>query len=190
VRVPIPPSPHRRERVWGEGAEGRRQLRVPNGLRFRPTYRETASGTNFARGHAVIVQNATAFRFVDGDLTLPRDSWYSALIESRRTGVQRCRAWGRELQSRRDGGGGMGRRVGLAVGFLLLAGLLAFGQACPTVDVWAFSLSSMKSDAHAIVVAVASIGYFSLRFGASPQNIARAVAKEIAGQVGGQCRGR
>jgi len=56
-----------------------------------------------------------------------------------------------------------------------------------TVDVQVLDLATAEFRAHAITVNVAGIEIFGFRFGASPQDIARAVAKEIAARV---CRGR
>lgn len=51
-------------------------------------------------------------------------------------------------------------------------------------------LASIRLKGHARTVSVAGLEIYGLRFGASPQDIARAVAKEIAARVGLQCRGR
>lgn len=56
-----------------------------------------------------------------------------------------------------------------------------------TVDVQVLDLATAEFRAHAITVNVAGIEIFGFRFGASPQDIARAVAEEIANRV---CRGR
>jgi hypothetical protein len=56
-----------------------------------------------------------------------------------------------------------------------------------TVDVQVLDLATAEFRAHAITVNVAGIEIFGFRFGASPQDIARAVAREIASRV---CRGR
>ncbi|MCR4392719.1 MAG: hypothetical protein NUV94_08215, partial [Candidatus Acetothermia bacterium] len=59
-----------------------------------------------------------------------------------------------------------------------------------TVDVQVLDLATAEFEAYAVTVNVTGIEIFGLRFGASPQDVARAVAKEIASRLGGQCRGR
>lgn len=65
------------------------------------------------------------------------------------------------------------------------------GIACwVTVDVRVLDLDTAEFTGYAITVNVAGIEIFGFRFGTSPQDIARAVAKEIASRLGGQCRKR
>ncbi|MCR4392653.1 MAG: hypothetical protein NUV94_07865, partial [Candidatus Acetothermia bacterium] len=58
-----------------------------------------------------------------------------------------------------------------------------------TVDVQVLDLATAEFTAYAITVNVTGVEIFGFRFGVSPQDIARAVAREIAGRLGGQCRG-
>jgi len=59
-----------------------------------------------------------------------------------------------------------------------------------TVDVQVFDLATAEVSAHEITATVTGVEIFGLRFGASPRDIARAVAKQIASRIGWKCRGR
>jgi len=74
---------------------------------------------------------------------------------------------------------------------LPLLNLFFQGIACwVTVDVRVLDLSTGEFRAFEVMVNVAGIEIFGFRFGASPQDIARAVAGQAAARVGLQCRGR
>jgi len=57
-----------------------------------------------------------------------------------------------------------------------------------TVDVQVFDLSTAEVKAYEITSTVTGVEIFGLRFGASPRDIARAVAKQIARRIGWRCR--
>ncbi len=59
-----------------------------------------------------------------------------------------------------------------------------------TVDVRVLDLSTAEFRAHQITVNVGGVEIFGFRFGASPRDIARAVAKEIAARVSAGWKGR
>ena len=57
-----------------------------------------------------------------------------------------------------------------------------------TVDVRVFDLATAEVDAYEITTTVTGVEIFGLRFGAGPRDLARAVAKRIAGRIGWRCR--
>jgi len=59
-----------------------------------------------------------------------------------------------------------------------------------TVDVRVLDLNTAEFKGFRVDVNVAGLEILGFRFGASPQDIARAVAKEIASRLGGQCKWR
>jgi len=72
---------------------------------------------------------------------------------------------------------------------LPLLNLFFQGIACwVTVDVRVLDLGTGEFRAFKVMVNVSGIEIFGFRFGASPQDIARAVAGQIAARVGLQCR--
>jgi len=69
--------------------------------------------------------------------------------------------------------------------------LLCRAIACwVTVDVRLLDLATAEFKGHSVTVNVAGIEILGFRFGASPQDIARAVAREIAAWVSSVCKGR
>jgi len=59
-----------------------------------------------------------------------------------------------------------------------------------TVDLQVFDLATAEIKAYEITTTVTGVEIFGLRFGASPRDIARAVARQIASRIGWKCRGR
>jgi len=57
-----------------------------------------------------------------------------------------------------------------------------------TVDVQVFDLATAEVKAYEITTTVTGVEIFGLRFGASPRDIARAVAKQIASRIDWKCR--
>jgi len=58
-----------------------------------------------------------------------------------------------------------------------------------TVDVQVFDLATAELKAYEVTTTVTGVEIFGLRFGASPRDVARAVAKQIARRIGWRCRG-
>ena len=57
-----------------------------------------------------------------------------------------------------------------------------------TVDLRVFDLATAELKAYEITTTVSGVEIFGLRFGISPRDIARAVAKQIASRIGWRCR--
>jgi len=57
-------------------------------------------------------------------------------------------------------------------------------------DEQVFDLHSAGMKAYEVTTNVAGIEIIGIRFGCSPQDLARAVAREIAARLESQCRGR
>lgn len=57
-----------------------------------------------------------------------------------------------------------------------------------TVDLQVFDLATAEIKAYEITTTVTGVEIFGLRFGVSARDIARAVAKQIAGRIGWRCR--
>jgi len=58
-----------------------------------------------------------------------------------------------------------------------------------TVDVQVFDLATAELKAYEVTTTVTGVEIFGFRFGASPRDIARAVAKQIASRIAWRCRG-
>jgi hypothetical protein len=58
-----------------------------------------------------------------------------------------------------------------------------------TVDVRVLDMDTAEFTAYEVTVNVSGIEIFGIRFGCSPRDVARAVSKQIAQRLGGQCRG-
>ena len=57
-----------------------------------------------------------------------------------------------------------------------------------TVDVQVFDLATAELKAYEVTATVTGVEIFGFRFGASPRDIARAVAKQMASRIGWRCR--